>query len=463
MASNVTTPKKTANFRTYEGMYRLLAAFLAAHPGIRIDYKLIAEHFGYNNTTSAIEHRFRPLRKAAKALSDAHQKGQDVDEIDALSFNLKEAGKAGDESPRTMDNPSALAVAFGYGPTKKRNPPKAAKGMAQLYGESTPDGLAFQFRDVKKKAGILTEAADLGLDPKAAWEAGHVVGTPTIKPEGSGTAAVPASVPGTGRKRGRPPKNAAPIAATMSTGAAPTTAQRRRSAKIQYREDATNDESSERDYDNLDLSPSPAHRVKRARNMTFDQSAMDRARPSPLSMPPMPAGGISRASTMGTETEVSTPMDDITFVKTEKAAPKPAPNGGSIYQNSFAPFNPSMPIPSTAGAPAPAAPAGRFTFSQAAAAAGQTYSFSANNASAPSTSAPSTQASFSTSFSQAPSYAPGSFGIAPSLTAPAAAPRREPRPTFNSPYSADYDPNGEHISLFGGAVASFYDDDTGDI
>ncbi|KAL1835704.1 hypothetical protein VTJ49DRAFT_6201 [Mycothermus thermophilus] len=125
--------EKAANFRTYEAQARLLAAVVASLPkNFRFDYKTIAKYFGGRTTESAIEHRFRPLRAQADALREMVPAGADP-----------------------MDFP-----VFDW---------KTAKDIQKYFGESTQEGIAFQFRWIKKSAEVCKTAADNGGSPVEAF------------------------------------------------------------------------------------------------------------------------------------------------------------------------------------------------------------------------------------------------------------------------------------------------------
>lgn len=86
-----------ANFRSYEGQSRLLTAVIAAHPGLKLNYKgefpcepspflstglvlikpAIALHYGSDWTESGIEHFFRPVKKNAKAIQAMVERKED--------------------------------------------------------------------------------------------------------------------------------------------------------------------------------------------------------------------------------------------------------------------------------------------------------------------------------------------------------------------------------------------------
>lgn len=63
--------------------------------------------------------------------------------------------------------------------------------IARIFGSSTPDGIQFQFRSIKKDADAMRTAADNGEDPAKALNLGSSVTTPRSKRLASG-------VPGSG-------------------------------------------------------------------------------------------------------------------------------------------------------------------------------------------------------------------------------------------------------------------------
>ncbi|KAK3949702.1 hypothetical protein QBC32DRAFT_316580 [Pseudoneurospora amorphoporcata] len=210
-----------ANFKTYEAQARLLAAVIAAHPELRLNYKAIAQHYGKSATMSAIEHRFRPVRKQADCLRLAVARGDDPEEIDIHE----------------------------------------ARELAKYFGESTADGLQFQFRGVKQAAEAMKNAADNGKDPiEAFMNAGSGSGankTPSGRKRGRQAGGTPAS----GRSRG---------GGTPATGkSTTTTAKPRRSTakKASYVEPHTTTDKDESaasvDYDALDDDSPTGHLAKK--------------------------------------------------------------------------------------------------------------------------------------------------------------------------------------------------------
>ncbi|CAK7214255.1 hypothetical protein SBRCBS47491_002086 [Sporothrix bragantina] len=217
-----------SNFRTYESQSRLLAAVLASNPSLKLNFKAIAQHYGSDSSQSAIEHRFRPIKKQASIIRKAVSEGKDAKDFANL-FNLND------------------------------------KDIAKYYGESTPQGIEFQFRAIKKDAKALRDAVEQGTSPLA-----------TRKNVPAGTGAPPSA-------RGRKPKAPAvpspavagvsdtSAVATAATTAAPLppSAARRPAKRARLEMDfASNDDedtlaSDEVDYEQLDLTPlsTPSHRM----------------------------------------------------------------------------------------------------------------------------------------------------------------------------------------------------------
>ncbi|CAK7274044.1 hypothetical protein SEPCBS57363_005959 [Sporothrix epigloea] len=118
------------SFRTYEAQSRLLAAVLASNPSLKLNFKAIAKHYGSDSSQSAIEHRFRPIKKQASIIRQAVSEGRDAKDLASI-FALLD------------------------------------KDIAKLYGESTPQGIEFQFRAIKKDAKALRDAVEQGTSPLA--------------------------------------------------------------------------------------------------------------------------------------------------------------------------------------------------------------------------------------------------------------------------------------------------------
>ncbi|GAO18575.1 hypothetical protein UVI_02021630 [Ustilaginoidea virens] len=104
-----------ANYRTYEAQARMVRAIVAAHPEVKWNYKDMTEH--------ALNHRFRKTKAHAVIIKEGR----------ALGFDMKNLSVDENELPTTKE-----AV-------DKNN-------IAKYFGQSTADGMQFQFRSIKKDA-----------------------------------------------------------------------------------------------------------------------------------------------------------------------------------------------------------------------------------------------------------------------------------------------------------------------
>lgn len=119
----------------------------------------------------------------------------------------------------------------------------------KLFGGSTPDGLGYQFRAIKKGGDVLTQAAANGGDPAEAYAA-HMFGGAAAA--GSGPATPSQRTPSSAIKRA-PSAN---VAGSRS-GATPATKRRKRVVEEELEPELDDDEDSdEQDYSELDDSPS---------------------------------------------------------------------------------------------------------------------------------------------------------------------------------------------------------------
>ncbi|KAI0532504.1 hypothetical protein GGR58DRAFT_523016 [Xylaria digitata] len=196
-----TPGKNKTNFKTYEASTRLLAAVIATN-NIKLDYAELARHVGGGATKDAINHRLRPIKQLAKMQATCVSKGEDPGELpaDKGAFALQ----------HRMRPAKQLAKEFTAELEKTRNSsnsPAKEGEIHKLFGESTPDGIEWQFRSIK----------NLGKSQKAAVKKGEnpatllVAGTPGGRKRGA-VASTPGSgatvqTPGTGargRKRGAP-------------------------------------------------------------------------------------------------------------------------------------------------------------------------------------------------------------------------------------------------------------------
>ncbi|KAH0493830.1 hypothetical protein TgHK011_000478 [Trichoderma gracile] len=166
-----------ANYKTYEAQARMVRAIVAAHPEVKWNYKEIAACYGSDMSEHALNHRFRRLRAQAVIVREGRKAG----------FDMKDMIPDGD-LPVTQE-----AV-------EKKN-------IAKYFGESTPDGIGFQFRGIKKDAETLrkveSEGGDVAncLNLGSARGSGSVMSTPSKPTAFRSTGS--RSGTGTGRKRAR--------------------------------------------------------------------------------------------------------------------------------------------------------------------------------------------------------------------------------------------------------------------
>ncbi|KAL1894769.1 hypothetical protein Sste5346_005745 [Sporothrix stenoceras] len=223
-----------SNFRTYEAQSRLLAAVLASNPGLKLNFKAIAQHYGSDTTTAGIEHRFRPIKKQAGIIRKAVADNKDPKELVNI-FHMSD------------------------------------KDIHAYYGDSTPMGIEFQFRAVKKEAKAMRDGTDKGTSPLPSRKAtpGSSAATPARKRKTPVTPAGTASASGSG---------SAPTSGGSIAPPPPAAKRAKRAVEIIL----SNDEdgcstlaSEEVDYEQLDLTPvsTPSH------PMTTNGS----------SLPPMPS------------------------------------------------------------------------------------------------------------------------------------------------------------------------------
>ncbi|RSL53062.1 hypothetical protein CEP54_010592 [Fusarium duplospermum] len=158
-----------ANYKTYEAQARMVRAIVAAHPEVKWNYKgkkhishllsftisldppplptqridpfvfswsaEIVACYGSDMTEHALNHRFRRVRAQASIISEARARKLDIKELSTDENIL----------PATQ------------GAIDKNN-------IAKYFGQSTADGIQFQFRTIKKDAEALRQTANDGGD-----------------------------------------------------------------------------------------------------------------------------------------------------------------------------------------------------------------------------------------------------------------------------------------------------------
>ncbi|KAF7546460.1 hypothetical protein G7046_g9291 [Stylonectria norvegica] len=124
-----------ANYKTYEAQARMVRAIVAAHSDVKWNYKEIAACYGSDMSEHALNHRFRRLRAQAIIVRDGR----------ALGFDMKDLVTEDNALPKTQET------------VEKNN-------IAKYFGQSTPDGIQFQFRGIKQDASLLKQVESEGGD-----------------------------------------------------------------------------------------------------------------------------------------------------------------------------------------------------------------------------------------------------------------------------------------------------------
>ncbi|KAI0196528.1 hypothetical protein EV127DRAFT_494477 [Xylaria flabelliformis] len=202
--------KGKTNFRTYEAATRLLAAVIAT-TGAKLDYNEIAKHVGGGVGVDAINHRFRPIKQLAKMQAECVKKGEDPGELPtekgALAANYGADATAVGLQHRLRPMIQLAKLQLDY--RKKGKDPgelPTEKGEIQkLFGESTPKGIEWQFRDIKSLGKAQQEAVKKGENPALVLAPGTPSANrgrkPAATPGSGATARTPGTGTGTGRKR----------------------------------------------------------------------------------------------------------------------------------------------------------------------------------------------------------------------------------------------------------------------
>ncbi|KAM0255233.1 hypothetical protein ACHAQJ_005997 [Trichoderma viride] len=166
-----------ANYKTYEAQARMVRAIVAAHPEVKWNYKEIAACYGSDMSEHALNHRFRRLRAQSVVIREGRNQGLDPK-------NIIQDG----DLPATQE-----AV-------EKNN-------IAKYFGQSTADGIQFQFRGIKKDADLLRKVESDGGDVANCLNLGSgtasLTSTPSKPIAARGTGSRTGTGTGTGRKRTR--------------------------------------------------------------------------------------------------------------------------------------------------------------------------------------------------------------------------------------------------------------------
>ncbi|KAM0439420.1 hypothetical protein ACHAQK_006130 [Fusarium lateritium] len=233
-----------ANYKTYEAQARMVRAIVAAHPEVKWNYKEIAACYGSDMTDHALNHRFRKVRATVNIINDARAQGLDIKDL-TTDENLL---------------PSTQAA------IDKNN-------IAKYFGQSTTDGIQFQFRTIKKDAESLRQTANDGGDVANCLNLGIGSG-----PNGLSTPSKPTPARGAGSRSGKGSKR--------KVNALPMNPIKRSASE--------DDEDDELNFDDLDHTPSKRVKTtgrsaaRKAAATITDASVQYQDSESPYDDAPMP-------------------------------------------------------------------------------------------------------------------------------------------------------------------------------
>ncbi|KAJ6781105.1 hypothetical protein PWT90_00686 [Aphanocladium album] len=183
-----------ANYKSYDAQARLVRAIVAAHPAVKWNYKEIAACYGSDMTDNALNHRFRLIRAQSEIITVARGANLDMKYLSVDESALPKTVGAIDKNStqsKTFIRPKAVAKP----PFKKNLRSVLFKAqrltelfidIAKYFGQSTADGIQFQFRTIKKDADKMRATADGGGDPSTCLDLGSGSGpsfTPTTPPK----------------------------------------------------------------------------------------------------------------------------------------------------------------------------------------------------------------------------------------------------------------------------------------
>ncbi|EEU44285.1 uncharacterized protein NECHADRAFT_84664 [Fusarium vanettenii 77-13-4] len=143
-----------ANYKTYEAQARMVRAIVAAHPEVKWNYKEIVACYGSDMTEHALNHRFRRVRAQASIISEGRARGLDIKELSTDENILPATQGAIDKNSTAFPLAPALMSLHSY----------LIAHIAKYFGQSTADGIQFQFRTIKKDAEALRQTANDGGD-----------------------------------------------------------------------------------------------------------------------------------------------------------------------------------------------------------------------------------------------------------------------------------------------------------
>ncbi|OAA77573.1 hypothetical protein LEL_04396 [Akanthomyces lecanii RCEF 1005] len=209
-----------ANYKSYEAQARLVRAIVAAHPTTKWNYKEIAACYGSDMTEHALNHRFRYIRAHSEVIIEGRKANLDVKNLTTDESSL----------PKTV------------GGVDKNN-------IAKYFGQSTADGIQFQFRAIKQDANKMRATADGGGDPSTCLDLGAGSNAPSFTPN-------------TTPKTPRSHNFATPTTGGGTTGA-PSTKRGRAPTTVVKIESDDDDDDSESTHNWSEMEATPSKRPRK--------------------------------------------------------------------------------------------------------------------------------------------------------------------------------------------------------
>ncbi|KAA8643632.1 hypothetical protein EYZ11_010779 [Aspergillus tanneri] len=164
------------NWKNPESTDRLIAALIAAHPAVKLEYQAMATYFGQGATYDSIEGRFRRYRKLAEDLrTEARNRG---------ITDIPRSARSGASTPRTPRGPRGVtkvsSASSGRGkdagrtalssPTRRGSGRRSANGG----GMSIMDAIFLDDETPEEDTKIKTEAAQILSGIGGVVATGHI-------------------------------------------------------------------------------------------------------------------------------------------------------------------------------------------------------------------------------------------------------------------------------------------------
>ncbi|RFU25836.1 hypothetical protein B7463_g10504, partial [Scytalidium lignicola] len=150
------------NWKTYESSVRLLAAIIAAHPGLKLNYEETAKYYGDGAGYKTIWSRCAKIKDTAQALRDAVDKG-----IDPHTVSIDEVAKSSPLKTKGENGYFGVYLFLQKSDTTFWPVIDVQLEIAKHFGsDCTKSGIEWQFRAIKAGAKLQAEAVKAGADPK---------------------------------------------------------------------------------------------------------------------------------------------------------------------------------------------------------------------------------------------------------------------------------------------------------